>query len=47
MESGRETIMALRISGACGYLDQERVEVEVDDLDRIVATLYKLAHRKR
>ena len=47
MASGREVIMALRIAGAAGYVDGERVAREVDTLDRIVATLYKLAYRPR
>ena len=45
MSSGREVILGLRIAGAAGYLDAERVAREVDALDRIVATLYKLAYR--
>ena len=45
MNSGREAILGLRIAGAAGYLGAERVAVEVDRLDRIVATLYKLAYR--
>jgi len=45
MASGREVILGLRIAGAAGYLDAERVAVEVDAVDRIVAILYKLAHR--
>jgi len=47
MASGREVIIGLRIAGAAGYLDPERVAREVDTLDRIVATLYKLAYRPR
>lgn len=45
MTSGREVILGLRIAGAAGYLDPERVAREVDAVDRIVATLYKLAYR--
>jgi four helix bundle protein len=45
MNSAREVIMGLRIAGAAGYLDDERVAKEVDALDRIVATLWKLAYR--
>ena len=45
MCSGRETIMALRIAGAAEYLAADVVAVEVDDIDRIVATLYKLAYQ--
>jgi len=37
--------MALRIAGAAEYLDAEVVAREVDDIDRIVATLHKLAYR--
>lgn len=47
MNSGRETILGLRIAGAAGYLGAEQVAFEVDRLDRIVATLYKLAYRPR
>jgi four helix bundle protein len=46
MNSGREVILGLRIAGAAGYLDAERVAREVDSVDRIVATLYKLAYRR-
>ena len=45
MTSGREVILGLRIAGASGYLDAERVAREVDSVDRIVATLDKLAYR--
>jgi four helix bundle protein len=47
MASGREVIMALRIAGAAGYVAPERVAREINTLDRIVATLYKLAYRAR
>ncbi len=47
MSSGRELIVSLRICGAAEYLDGDVVAVEVDDFDRIVATLYRLAHRRR
>ena len=45
MTSGREVILGLRISGAAGYLEAERVAREVDTIDRIVATLHNLAYR--
>lgn len=45
MCSGRETMIALRIAGAAEYLAAEAVAPEVDAIDRIVATLYKLAYR--
>jgi four helix bundle protein len=47
MTSGREVILGLRIAGAAGYLEAERVAREIDTLDRIVATLYKLAYKSR
>jgi four helix bundle protein len=47
MCSGRETMIALRIAGAAQYLDRQIVAREVDTIDRIVATLYKLAYRRR
>src|SRR3954468_17148837 len=47
MNSGREVIFGLRIAGAAGYLEAEVVAKEVDSVDRIVATLYKLAYRKK
>ena len=46
MGSGREAIMALELAAAFGFLDEEAVEREADDIDRIVATLYKVAQRK-
>ena len=47
MSSGRESIMALRMAGALRLLNADTVAMEADNLDRIVATLYKLAHRAR
>jgi four helix bundle protein len=46
MCSGRETIMALRIAGAAGYLNAEEVSAEVGRIDRVVGGLYKLAYRR-
>ncbi len=46
MNSGRELIVSLRICGAAEYLSPEVVAFEVADFDRIVATLWKLAHRR-
>jgi hypothetical protein len=46
MSSGREVILGLRIAGAAGYLDADRLAREVDTVDRIVATLYRLACRR-
>ena len=46
MCSGREVMMALRIAGAAGYLDPNQAAHEVSELDRIVATLYRLSFRR-
>jgi four helix bundle protein len=45
MSSAREVILGLRIAGAATYLETETVAREVDRVDRIVATLYRLAYR--
>ena len=47
MCSGRETLMALRIAGAAGYLENELATRQAKQLDRIVGTLHKLTYRKR
>ena len=47
INSAREVVTGLRIAGAAGYLPSERVATEVDTLDRIIATLWKLAYRSR
>ena len=44
MCSGRETMRALRVSAAAGYLPRDAAEAEADRLDRIVAILYKLTY---
>ena len=46
MCSGRETIMALRIAGAAGYLEHGEVTGEVARIDRMVGGLYKLTYRR-
>jgi four helix bundle protein len=45
MNSGREVVLGLRIAGAAGYLGAEQVARELDALDRVIATLYKLTYR--
>ncbi|MEM1030839.1 MAG: hypothetical protein AAF928_11465 [Myxococcota bacterium] len=40
-----EAIMALRLAGAVGHVDDASVAAEVDRIDRIVAILYEVAHR--
>ncbi len=45
MNSAREVVVGLRIAGAAGYLPAEDVAAQLAALDRIIATLYKLAYR--
>jgi len=47
MNSGREVILGLRIAHAAGYLETDSLSREIDAVDRIIATLYKLAYRTR
>jgi four helix bundle protein len=47
MNSGREVILALRVAGAAGYVTGDVVTQETDQVDRVVATLWKLTYRKR
>jgi four helix bundle protein len=47
MCSGRETRGGLQQAGAAGYLSADTAEREADDVDRIVATLWKLTYRRR
>ncbi len=47
IQSGRESIVNLRLCGAAGYLAVDVVTFELDALDRIVGTLVNLANRRR
>ena len=47
MCSEREVILGLRIAGAAGYLANDVVTAEADDVDRIVATLRKMTYRRK
>jgi four helix bundle protein len=47
MNSGREVVLGLRIAAAAGYLEPEQVARELDELDRVIATLFKLTYRTR
>jgi len=45
MNSGREVVLAIRMAGAAGYTEPRENTRELERLDRIIATLYKLAYR--
>ncbi len=45
IQSGRESIVSVRLCGAARYLAQEIVAHELDALDRIVGTLVNLANK--
>ena len=47
MSEARETMTALDLSVACGYLRQAEVERELDRLDHIVAVMWKLSRARR
>ena len=44
--SARESITCLRFAHSDGLVATEAAAKEIDNLDRIIATLYKLSHRK-
>ena len=46
MASARETAAAIDVSVAAEYLQVEGTPQLLDQLDRIVATLWKLVHRR-
>ena len=46
MGSAKETSACLDVAAAAGYLPESVVAPELQRLDRIVATLYKLIHRR-
>jgi four helix bundle protein len=46
MGSARETIACLEVCIAMGYLKAEGLEELLDQLDRVVATVWKLVHRR-
>ena len=47
MGSAKEVLACLDVAAASGYVAERDVEGERDRIDRIVATLYKLIHRRR
>ena len=48
MGEARETHCALRYAIACGFIgDGERADQVADRIDKVTATLYKLAHKPK
>lgn len=46
VNSARETLTALRIATACGYLSTRQVEQSMQTLDGIIPVLWTLAYRR-
>jgi hypothetical protein len=46
MASARETAAALEVSVAACYISEDGLDEVLDRLDHIVATLWKLIHRR-
>jgi four helix bundle protein len=46
MGEAREAHGVLRYAIACGYIGGEHAEWALDRVDKVVATLYKLAHKR-
>ena len=46
VNSARETLMALRIAAACGYLPAAEVVAAARDVDGVIAVLWVLAYRR-
>ena len=46
MNSARETLMALRLAGACGYLQPAETALAVKEVDAVIAVLWTLAYRR-
>ena len=46
VNSARETLMALRLAGACGYLGPDEATVAVTEVDSVIAVLWVLAYRR-
>ena len=47
MGEARETIAALDVSVACGYLRKPKSNAELDRLDHIVAVMWKLCRTRK
>jgi len=46
VNSARETRMALRIAGACGYLQQGEASEAAREVDSVIRVLWVLAYRR-
>ena len=46
MTEARETLAAIEVSVAIGYLGQDEVAADLDRLDHIVAVMWKLTRRR-
>jgi four helix bundle protein len=46
VNSARETVMALRLAGACGYLGDGEVAAAIERLENIIPVLWVLAYRR-
>ena len=44
VNSARETLMALRLAGACGYLSKTEAAVAGQAVDEVIAVLWTLAY---
>ena len=46
VNSARETMMALKLAGACKYLQAEEAAAAVEQVDAVIAVLWTLANRR-
>jgi four helix bundle protein len=46
VNSARETVMALRLAGACRYLGQSEAAAAIERLENIIPVLWVLAYRR-
>jgi len=46
VNSTRETLMALRIAGACGYLPPSEAQAAAREVDSVIRVLWVLAYRR-
>lgn len=46
VNSARETRMALRLAGACGYLAPHEVAAALQEVDSVIRVLWVLAYRR-
>ena len=46
INSARETMMALRVAGACGYLPEVQAAAAVKEVDSVIAVLWTLTYRR-